>query len=995
LPPLPWPTVTGIGRLLLDLAGLAALALGAGALSRYHWRHVRIRQTIWYEIRLFQNDVAEPAQIRGIFDQLWDALYPRSRWLGSWAPYRWVVGPSYYTLAVLRDPAVDDQIHLVLGAPAPVMDRVLAAWQTVYQNVRFVPWHVGLRPPRGQYVRWGLRYRTWIRLTDLVSSYEMIPLEALLQALAREAWRAADTLPAFTCTYTFTPQPTRRAWRALEQAARYAEWTQDTPAESAARSALTQVGRGRWYTEWRAATDTYDAMQRIVGAWGLHNRWAQLQPRNVIVLRRWFARWMAWGAPRVWPFAGGLALWSAEAATFFAWPTGRLRIADLARSVTRRMPPPRALPRDPGLALMQAEGGEQVGIAESDRHKNLLLLGIQGSGKSTTLLNLFRHDVAAVDAHGRPAKAVVLFDIGKDTAQAALRLVPPTRSVIWFAPGDTDNPWLIQPFTSAIDDGQQVDHLLDLLQEVFGADAIGPRSRQILGHVFSTVIAAATPDHPPTFGTAYQMMVDPEVRDRVIADAAATGRLPAHSADYWSREFPQLLANNPSFWEEAMAAPRNKLDVFLRNESLRGALGAGDVQRVVRRAIDWGRVIRERQVVIVNLDEARMSRQAVSLFGITTTLLIWHAIQRQGLVAERDRVPVSLLYDEAQEYLSPQFLSYLALGRAYGFQTALATRFLLEIEDDRLRAGLVNLCQNRIIHRIPEEQDAKALMLQMMTIYINNITLAEEAQTLERFMADDIMRLPDRHAICLWQADGVVQHPFNAVTLDWRPYAHDAWALHHLAHQALGRSAAPRGADRPAGPAEAGDPPGGAVPSEAAGAPLPPTASQAPDPGSVASAALPPAASQPPAPGSVASAPLPPAAAPAPGSVASAALPPPERPTLDEPRPSVAEVPGAAAGVTPVPACAAAPALDWDTVAQELGVAAAMLRRIGRRTRLTPAAVATYVRTHPQERPVFQSQWPAWIEAACTASMEGVTPDAPSTDLDSAADAAPPRDRPS
>ncbi|MCY0865647.1 MAG: hypothetical protein OWQ57_11895, partial [Sulfobacillus sp.] len=146
-------------------------------------------------------------------------------------------------------------------------------------------------------------------------------------------------------------------------------------------------------------------------------------------------------------------------------------------------------------------------------------------------------------------------------------------------------------------------------------------------------------------------------------------------------------------------------------------------------------------------------------------------------------IPVRLLYDEAQEYLSPQFLDMLALGRAYGFQTMLATRFLLELRDPALQAGIVNLCQNRIIHRIPEPAEAVKLQQQMLTIYINNITLAEEAQNLERFMADDIMRLPDHTAICLWQAKGAVQSPFIAETIDWRPEAHEEWAAYHLAHQ--------------------------------------------------------------------------------------------------------------------------------------------------------------------------------------------------------------------
>ena len=930
IPPGPWGTVlTGLffGLLLFVAAMLA---------SRWYWWNRRRHTMIWYEIRLFQDDTTEPARVRGVFDQLWDGLYPRHRWVGTWAPYRWFTGTTWYTWAVARDHAVDDQIHLLLGAPADVMDRVLHAWQNIYQNVRFEPWKHGLHPPQAQMLRWRVHHRSWLRLTTLASNNGTLPVEAMLQAISREGWRGDAPLPDVCCTYTFTPIPTHRAWQRLEQGARYAEWEADSPAQSAARSAITQVGRGRWQTEWRAATTNYDMMQRILGAWALHNHWAILVGHNVVFWRRLFHQWFAAGVPRLWGWHGP-KFWSGECATFFPWPTGRLRISDLNRSMTRRMPAPRPLVVSSPLALMQAEGGQYVGLKESDRHKNVLLLGIQGSGKSTSLLNMFRNDVLAVDAQGRPAKAVILVDIGKDTAKAALRLVPPDRKVIWFAPASDLNTWLIQPFVSGAQDGTQMEHLLDLFQEIFGEEAIGPRSRQILGHVFATVIAAGTEEDPPTFDHAYQMLADETVRDRMVAQAAALGRLPAHTADYWSREYPQLNAANPGFWQEAAAAPRNKLDAFLRNEALRGAIGAGDVAGIVRKAIDWERVIRERQVVIMDLDQARMSRQSTALFGVTATLLLWHAIQRQGLKSEADRIPVSLLYDEAQEYLSPQFLRYLALGRAYGFQTALCTRFLLEIEDDRLRAGLVNLCQNRIIHRIPEEQDAKALMMQMMTVYINNINLAEEVQGIERFMADDIMRLPDRQAICVWQADGAVQSPFHAYTIDWRPFAHEEWALAHLAHQPVltPSSHAPTAPEPPKTAAAEAQFPVPETPGK-----RPSSAKAKSGPGDLFSGwdgtPLGAMAHDDHVP-VVSASPTAPASSPEPQEVPAPPTPPP--------------VPPAVAG-----------AYDIDAFGREFRLSAILAQRLCTMTDLTPDRLATFLRARP-DRPTFQGAWIPWLEA--------------------------------
>ena len=305
---------------------------------------------------------AEVEAMRQLFDQLWDALWPRSRWIGSPGWYTWLVSAPPISLSLVRDHRVDDQMHWVLGVPAAFRDRVLAAWQNVYQNVRFLPWTHPLTTPDQQVVRWRLKYRTAIRMVDVVSEYKALPLEMLVQAVAREAWRDREKLPDFVWQATWVPVPTGRALRRLEQAAQMATWEENVAAQEAADSALEQMGRGRWLTELRAGTPDYDTAQRIVSAWGAQNRWAVLRPHSVVVWRRKWAQWMSAGLPRVWPLAGGHALWSGECATFFALPTGRLRVADLPRSMTRRMPASRGFSRRPEDGFMRAEGHDLVGL---------------------------------------------------------------------------------------------------------------------------------------------------------------------------------------------------------------------------------------------------------------------------------------------------------------------------------------------------------------------------------------------------------------------------------------------------------------------------------------------------------------------------------------------------------------------------------------------------------------------------------------------------------
>lgn len=148
-----------VGPLVLGLIAVSLPVVLILLTLRFLLRQHRSRTMTWWEVVLFQNDVVTPDAMRQLFDQLWDALWPRSRWIGSPFWYPWVVSAPPFSLSLIRDHQVDDQMHWVLGIPAAFQDRVLAAWQNTYQNVRFQAWPHPVQAPRQQVVRWRLKYR--------------------------------------------------------------------------------------------------------------------------------------------------------------------------------------------------------------------------------------------------------------------------------------------------------------------------------------------------------------------------------------------------------------------------------------------------------------------------------------------------------------------------------------------------------------------------------------------------------------------------------------------------------------------------------------------------------------------------------------------------------------------------------------------------------------------------------------------------------------------
>lgn len=806
LPPQWWLRLTaGVLTAGQSLLTLGFLALVSRAVTRWY----RMKAMTWHEIQFFQHDETTPAVLTDILDAIYAATRVRSRWLNTAMLYRWFLGEPPWSLQVVRQadhPTQPQGIHFVLAAPGPIALRSIEnALRTTYTNFRFHPWTLPPAPPMPYMARWSIRRRGPLQLVRLLGRYEALPLETLVQTLAHDTFPDGVS-PNFCFQWVFVPVPTARAQRRLRTRVNYAQWENYAMDQALVPNALSQVGHGRWHTEWRLSAESWETLQKVAGAWATDNHHAELRMRLIIIWRLAFYRWMTKALPGIWPLARPIPLWSGELATFLALPTGRMRVVDLNRSTTRRMPASQALPRSPEHALVVAEPHDPVGLDNADRSKNVIIRGTQGTGKSQVLLRLFQSDVLATrpmptfdpwitdptqadQALPDPLKAVVLIDIGKDTAQRALSLVPPGRTVLWVDPSDPTNPWQIQPFREANHLATRTAQILDLLVNTFSDEAIQDRSKYFLRMFILTALEA---DPQASFGTVYTMMIDATYRDN-LQQACADPVLRA----FWDHDFPQQLAHNPRFLDEALMAPRNKLSALIYHPAARHILGGRlpdepppDRARHVR-VIDWDRVIRERQVVVCNFQKAQLGDENARLLGIATILGLWNALERQGLRDEADRQICSLLIDEAQNFISQHFADMLAEGRAYGLQVALAVRFLGEIGDVRAQAAIEELCHNLITFRVHNDKEAVTLTHLIQRLYINNVTLSEDVQALTNFAADDLLHLPDHHAICFWQSHGVLQPAFTAQSIPWRPTDADAewigerkaWASQHVAEQ--------------------------------------------------------------------------------------------------------------------------------------------------------------------------------------------------------------------
>ena len=747
------------------LVGLTLLILFFVALTiyRYHMRVRRATRMQIAEIVLGPDDTTTPYEMMSALDAIHGQML--TRYVGS------AMGQNSLTFEIVRKG--DKSVHFLLAAPYEWLKAVEDVWRSKYTNIRFQEWHDTVRPwPVAQQIA---LTKHWRHATETVKDYKNSVIETMVQALDQADGECH-------LQYLLTPMPMEPMNAQLRSHIQNIEYQskQQQVADPAApgvgyaqsqmvKDALQLYGKSVFRTEIRLAADSWDLVQRVYGALREANGENTFRAATVIVGKYLWTRWFYLRMPGLGIFKSNI-MFSFPLATIIHLPTARLRVNSLNRMLVRRGPAPPEICRDESVAILRDESGT-VGIAEEERKFNVLEVGSQGSGKTTDLLNIVKIDSRYRDALGRP-KSLVLIDIGKDTAKRALGIVPKDRKVIWFDPSDPNCPWTVNPMLASINESVLADNVLEGLTQVFGDEAIRSRSREFLGNAIMAIKDVLGPK--ADFTNVYSLLTDNDFRNRIIQNVHDP-----HQRQYWQVTFTNMATNNPRFIEEGLAAPRNKIDEVLRNPLIRAALEANPE----RQQINMQEIVEGRAVFIANLDKSKLGKTGARLLGILLVTMLWHALQSQNDIPEEKRIPVSLILDEAQNFISEGFLDILAEGRAYGAQTTVAVRFLGEIESEKVIKGLQALAQNLVIHQFELLEEAEDFMKKFMRVFANMITTGDETQDAINFGADDFMRLPKFHAVCRFMANGQPKPAFLAQTIPWEDFYSEEVRAYHLRQQ--------------------------------------------------------------------------------------------------------------------------------------------------------------------------------------------------------------------
>lgn len=393
--------------------------------------------------------------------------------------------------------------------------------------------------------------------------------------------------------------------------------------------------------------------------------------------------------------------------------------------------------------------GGTIGYDTTDALRHTWVIGPNGVGKSTLLLNLIVQDLEA----DRP---VVVIE-PKDLIDDLLNRIPKKRQ------GDVA---IIDPFDPApagmnsLDSrhrhGRSPEVIADSLFGTFKAqwgDSLGPRSADILRNCLD--LLARRDD--ASLVQLPLLLTNPGFRRRLTKGVME--RDPFAAGPFW-QWFDSL---SPDAAATVIAPLSNKLRPLL-SKPLRDVLAQPHPKFNVRQ------VLREKKVLLVPLQKGRIGPENAQLLGALVVAELWQAIRERAGTPEGTRDPVMVYIDEVQDYLRLPTDLGDALATARGLAAAfhLAHQYEKQLPPAMLEA-FKNNCRSRICFQL-QAGDAK------------DMTAGQSVLTVE-----DFTRLPAHHVYTSLVRDNAVQPWASGITRPAPAPLSDPQAIRELSRERYGQ----------------------------------------------------------------------------------------------------------------------------------------------------------------------------------------------------------------
>jgi len=394
-----------------------------------------------------------------------------------------------------------------------------------------------------------------------------------------------------------------------------------------------------------------------------------------------------------------------EIADLYHFPFSRItQTENIVKAYSKELPAPLSLKQDTKLDVVFGKntyGGvtTNIGLTEEQRKTHMYILGRTGSGKTTLMFSMAKHDIEA--GHG-----LAFIDPHGDVSEDLLASIPKNRidDVIYVNPWDIQYPVGINvlELTEGLDENQAelekeivCEGVISLFKKVFAKDENSNAHR--IEHILRNTIYTAfyVPDR--TLFTINKLLTDDVFRRQTIAKVDDEDLL-----NFWKSEFGKAGDYQVVKMTQGVTA---KVGRFLRSPTARRML------EQVKSTINFDEILNGK-ILICNLSQGKLGEDTTKLIGTTILTKIQQAALRRANVSQSARKPFYLYIDEFQNFATLSFIKIVSEGRKYGLHLIIAEQSTSQQQDKTIVNQILANITTIIVFRSGNYVDEELMLTQ-------------------------------------------------------------------------------------------------------------------------------------------------------------------------------------------------------------------------------------------------------------------------------------------
>lgn len=412
----------------------------------------------------------------------------------------------------------------------------------------------------------------------------------------------------------------------------------------------------------------------------------------------------------IWGNSGSSVLSSSEIADLYHFPFSAVtQTENIVKVYSKELPAPLSLKQEKTLDVLFGKntyGGTttDIGLNEEQRKTHIYILGRTGSGKTTLMFSMAKHDIesgqgmAFIDPHG-------------DVSEDLLASIPTERinDLIYVNPWDIKHPIGINvlELTDGLDEDEKelekevvCEGVISLFRKVFSKDENTDAHR--IEHILRNTIYTTfyVPDR--TLFTINKLLTDSMFRKQVIAKIDDEDLL-----NFWKGEFGKAGDYQVVKMTQGVTA---KVGRFLRSPTARRML------EQTKSTINFDEILNGK-ILICNLSQGKLGEDTTKLIGTTILTKLQQAALKRANVSQGKRKPFYLYIDEFQNFATLSFIKIVSEGRKYGLHLIIAEQSTSQQQDKSIVNQILANVTTVIVFRSGNYQDEE-LMLNQFAPYL-------------------------------------------------------------------------------------------------------------------------------------------------------------------------------------------------------------------------------------------------------------------------------------